>query len=176
MVTKNTIAKLRKKAGEEFIPIGEQLRAEGMNDVTILIAFENYKKAKTNQFYNRQERNLPMHVAGTLQRILYDGPPDSDAETILIKMLQQNSIPYEFQYKIGTYRVDFLIDGIIVLECDGPQHIIQRQEDQRRDKYFEGLGYYVLRISWDLLSQIPDIFIEELRSLIPELKKPGSGM
>jgi len=71
---------------------------------------------------------------------------DSKAEVIFYEFLIESGIPFKFQYKIGPYKVDYLIDGSLVVELDGPHHNRQKEYDEKRDKYIEKMGYTVLRI------------------------------
>ena len=58
--------------------------------------------------------------------------------------LHDADLSFQFQYKIGPFRVDFLIDGWLVFELDGPLHILNPQYDERRKQYIESKGYTVL--------------------------------
>jgi very-short-patch-repair endonuclease len=53
------------------------------------------------------------------------------------------------QHPIGPYIADFCCtEAKLVVELDGGQHAVQRQEDQKRTEYIESQGYRVLRF-WD---------------------------
>jgi len=144
------------------------MRAEGMRDHEILRAFEGYRRDTTRAFYRRKRaEGTQIDFKGVVTRIV-DIHEDSRSELILYEMLKSANIPFEFQYKIGHYRVDYLIDGRIVLECDGPQHGNRREKDRKRDQYLERLGYDVIRLSWSLIAQIPDVLISEIKALIME--------
>lgn len=152
-----TVKKLRRKARDEFLPTAEQMRKEGMCDHDILVSFDNYRKVKRKQFYQK---------ARIVNFIKEPQNADSTAEVIFYNMLQEHGVPFDFQYKIGKYRVDYLINKMIVFEGDGPHHEYQREYDKKRDLYLTGLGYEVIRMSWGLISQIPELVINELKDKI----------
>ncbi|BDI22389.1 type IV toxin-antitoxin system AbiEi family antitoxin domain-containing protein [Herbiconiux sp. L3-i23] len=54
------------------------------------------------------------------------------------------------QVPIGPYRVDLLVDGRLVIECDGRQHGTEAQfaSDRARDAFFVAAGYTVLRFTY----------------------------
>lgn len=69
-------------------------------------------------------------------------------EQIWYDIFKENNISFEEQVPIGKYQADFII-GKFDIETDGLQHrTIKRhiKHDLERDKYFESLGYTVLRI------------------------------
>ena len=74
-------------------------------------------------------------------------------EVILWSRLRRSQLGFKFrrQHSIGKYIVDFYcpIKNLIV-EVDGGQHdeLGQRRYDENRTKYFESLGFKVLRF-WD---------------------------
>ena len=53
------------------------------------------------------------------------------------------------QYPIGLYIADFCCtEAKLLVELDGGQHALRKQEDQKRTEYIESQGYRVLRF-WD---------------------------
>lgn len=63
-------------------------------------------------------------------------------------ILKENNIEFQEQVSIGKYQADFII-GNFDLEIDGCQHRTKKKQvfkDKERDKYFESLGYLVLRV------------------------------
>ena len=99
----------------------------------------------------------------------------TDAERLLWSKLrdrQVNGIKFRRQYSIGTFIADFVsLDFRLVIEVDGGQHNEPANiiEDQQRTKFFEGVGYKVLRF-WnnDVLQNIDGVIfkIKELISSI----------
>jgi len=170
-ITKKTIIKLRREAANAFIHIGEDMRRDGKPDREIIGAFQKYQDVKMDQFYKRLRRDSRrLDMDATLARMQAEESKGSKIEMVMYDMLSSAGIPFEFQYKIGPYRVDYLLDGVVVFECDGKQHADQRGYDKRRDRYLEGLGYHVVRMSWDLIAQVPDVVISELKSLSKEIR------
>jgi very-short-patch-repair endonuclease len=50
------------------------------------------------------------------------------------------------QHAIGNYIPDFVcIKKKLIIELDGSQHLEQEEYDEERTKYFESLGYKVIR-------------------------------
>ena len=77
------------------------------------------------------------------------------------------------QITIGNYRVDFLVDGtMIVVECDGyDQHKTKEQmsSDYKRERYLIAHGYTVIRFTGSEINGDPDGCAGELLELIQKL-------
>ena len=73
---------------------------------------------------------------------------DSSAERIFLEMMRDERIPVRFHSKIGPYTVDYLVNGILVVELDGPRHARKKQieKDEIRNRYLLRMGYKVLRV------------------------------
>ncbi len=57
-----------------------------------------------------------------------------------------NGINFRRQHAIGNYIPDFVsIKKKLIIELDGSQHLDQAEYDAERSKYFESLGYTVIR-------------------------------
>ena len=73
----------------------------------------------------------------------------TDAERLLWRRLrakQLGGLKFRRQEPIGGYIVDFVcLEKRVVIELDGSQHSMQRQEDQARDEWFNEQGFRVLR-------------------------------
>jgi very-short-patch-repair endonuclease len=71
----------------------------------------------------------------------------TNAETLLWKHLrskQLEGLKFRRQQPIGNYVVDFVcFEKRILIELDGGQH--RKDNDNRRDKWFEKQGFKVLR-------------------------------
>jgi len=87
---------------------------------------------------------------------------DSKAEGVVYFMLEDAGIDFEFQKKIGPYRVDYLINQTLILEIDGPHHKNQREYDQKRDEYLTQMGYEVVRVPIWLMASSGKAIIEGL--------------
>ncbi|MEP7135347.1 MAG: endonuclease domain-containing protein [Chloroflexota bacterium] len=59
---------------------------------------------------------------------------------------QLNGVNFRRQHAIGKYIPDFCaIKEKLIIELDGSQHLEQEEYDDERTKYFESLGYRVIR-------------------------------
>jgi len=70
--------------------------------------------------------------------------------------LVSDGVRLDFQVEEGQYRVDFLVNQWLVVEIDGAAYHSSpeaKMRDARRDRYFEGLGYSVLRIPAKIIFQ-----------------------
>jgi very-short-patch-repair endonuclease len=63
-----------------------------------------------------------------------------------LKDRQVNGVKFRRQHAIGNYIPDFCaIKEKLIIELDGSQHLEQEEYDNERTKYFESLGYKVIR-------------------------------
>ncbi|HCJ49772.1 MAG TPA: hypothetical protein DHW40_10665 [Microbacterium sp.] len=82
-------------------------------------------------------------------RRLIDASAESGPETLMRLILRQLGLRYETQVPIdGVGRVDFLVEGWLIIECDSKAHhegwTMQRR-DRRRDLAAAQRGYVTLR-------------------------------
>ena len=159
--TNQITQKLRFEFADKFMPIAESLRKEGQSDYEIVKCFNDYMKQETFRFYRK--KHFPGNIKDSIKRVL-EKDADSKIELIYCGIFYREMIPFEFQYKIGKFRADFLIDKWLVFEIDGPQH--DKNYDGRRDKYMRNLGYEVFRVPAWLASTSHDAVIEEIKELI----------
>ncbi len=163
---------LHNKAIENVKPFVEGLARSGMGSKDIATQVKKYVKSKVEEFYYQQEfesSKISNVLSDVLPELKKNETADSKAEYIFHIILEKNNIPFQFQFKIGPYRVDFLIAGSLIFEGDGPHHKHQREYDEKRDKYLEKMGYKVIRMPWDLVAQIQDDMIIEIKKLIKEM-------
>ena len=170
---KEIILKLHRKVARDFMPIGEALRAEGKDDHDILITFNNHVNGKIKQYYTQKSNNK--YIGITISGIPTIINPDSKAEAIFGDVLTKHKIPYEFQYKIGPYRADYLVSDFLVVEIDGPIHWTdeQKEHDIERDKYIKKMGYKILRLPIWLIAMSQKAIMEEINDLINSRKEKG---
>lgn len=85
-------------------------------------------------------------IAKTLRKRL------TDTEQVLWKYLRANQmegLKFRRQEPIGNYIVDFICyEKRIIIEVDGGQHSVNKEKDNKRDKWFKEQGFKVLRF-WD---------------------------
>lgn len=79
---------------------------------------------------------------------------ETQGEAEVRKFLRGSRIRFQQETEVVPgIRVDFLIEGLLVVEVDGPHHIqrAKRERDQRRDAQLKAAGYSVHRIpTWKL--------------------------
>jgi very-short-patch-repair endonuclease len=82
-------------------------------------------------------------------RRLIDARAESGPETLMRLLLRGLGIPFEVQVDIpGVGRVDFLVDGWLIVECDSQEFHSsweQQRKDKRRDQAAAALGYATYR-------------------------------
>lgn len=99
-----------------------------------------------------------------------DGIAESGSETFMRLLLRQLGVRYETQVSIpGVGRVDFVVDGWLIIECDSKAHHEgweKQREDRRRDLAAAALGFTTLRpLAEDLFSHT-DIVLAAVRGLL----------
>lgn len=103
-------------------------------------------------------------------RRMCDGLPESGPESLLRWMLRKLGCRYELQVIIrGVGRVDFLVDGWLIVECDSAAHHSgwdERRRDLRRDQAAAALGYATYRPIAEDIMWNPDIVWTALGGLI----------
>lgn len=75
----------------------------------------------------------------------------------------------DFQVTEGRYRADFLANRWLVIEVDGAAYHSSAEaiaRDKARDKYFEGLGYSVLRLPAKLVFDSPRLAIQRVQNAL----------
>lgn len=120
--------------------------------------------------HGRQGRPGIGNLRTLLQRWSLDTePPESVLEAKMLSLCFTHSLPeFEFQAKIGDYRVDFLWrNERVIAECDGfAYHGSTREQfenDRKRDAYLQSLGYTVWRFSFRQIVDTPDVVGRHLR-------------
>lgn len=82
-------------------------------------------------------------------RRLLDGRAESGAESLMRLVLRQLGCDFEVQVSIrGVGRVDFVVDGWLIIECDSQAHHSdweQRKADLRRDQTAAAMGFVTYR-------------------------------
>lgn len=103
-------------------------------------------------------------------RGLVDDRAESGSETLVRLMLRALGRRPDLQVVIrGVGRVDLVVDGWLVIECDSKAFHSswdQQREDRRRDQALAALGYAVYRpIAEDILYH-PDVVVAALKGLL----------
>lgn len=83
------------------------------------------------------------------------------AEHKLWSRIRNNQLGVNFrrQHAIGNYIPDFCSPKAkLIIELDGSQHLDQHEYDEKRTKYFESLGYKVIRFwNHDVMKDIDSV-------------------
>lgn len=155
--------RLHTKTLEGFLPVIEEMAKQGKTQEEIVAFYQSHLKAKTSQFYSKKDE--PESIGNVFKRVLDKGKDDADskAEKQFYNMLVSAGIPFQFQYKIGPYRADYLLFGYLVVELDGPHH--NQERDGKRDSYLRKMGYRVLRIPLLVLITCPEAVIDEIKAI-----------
>jgi very-short-patch-repair endonuclease len=85
----------------------------------------------------------------------------------------QLGVTFRRQHAIGNFIPDFVcIEKKLILELDGSQHLEQVEYDSERTKYFETLGYKVIRF-WnnDVMKNIDSVLTVVLNTVNEELSR-----
>ena len=107
----------------------------------------------------RKKRSNPntMHTAGMLRK------ESTPAEQKLWSRIRNDQLGVTFrrQHAVGIYIPDFCSPRAkLIIELDGSQHLDQQEYDQKRTKYFESVGYKVIRF-WnnDVMNKIEEVLL-----------------
>lgn len=110
-------------------------------------------------------------------RRLLDARAESGPETFVRLMLRALGCSFEPQARVdGVGRVDFLVDGWLIVECDSHAHHGERaaqRNDRRRDLEAATRGYVVLRLLAEDIMWRPDAVSAALRGVV--IRGPRTG-
>ena len=77
----------------------------------------------------------------------------TEAESTLWRHLRRRQLRghrFRRQQPIGPYFADFIcLQGRLIVELDGSQHLDNPEHDQRRDRYLKSQGFQVIRFTND---------------------------
>jgi len=107
----------------------------------------------------------------------------TETEKVLWQRLSRRQIEgfkFRRQQPIGQYVPDFVnFKKKLIIELDGGQHKIQKDEDKKRDDWFEERGFKVLRFwnndVFENLEGILEVVREKLLSPSPNPSHQGRG-
>ena len=112
-------------------------------------------------------KRIPPTLRSFAQR-LRGGQADAEQKLWMrIRDHQLKGWKFRRQHPIGGYIVDYCcLEGMLIIELDGGQHLKQQESDSERTTYLTGVGFQVLRF-WndDVLMKTDDVLEEILRSL-----------
>ncbi len=105
------------------------------------------------------------------QRLLDRSDPSAESilESLMRVGLEDAGLSPEAQVPIGSFRVDFVLQGWLVIECDGSEHHAGPavfESDRRRDATLSASGYRVLRFSYrQIVDGWPDV-LQTIRAVL----------
>ena len=103
-------------------------------------------------------------------RPLVDGRAEAGSETLARLMLRVFGKRIELQKEIeGVGRVDLLIDGWLVVECDSRAHHegwSMQESDRERDLALAARGYATIRPTAKLIFNRPEVLVAAVRGLL----------
>lgn len=103
-------------------------------------------------------------------RPLVDGRSESGPESLMRLLLRPFGLQVELQVRIdGVGRVDLVVDGWLIIECDSEAHHSgwsARRRDSRRDLAAAALGYTTLRPIAEDIMHHPDVVATAVRGLV----------
>lgn len=103
-------------------------------------------------------------------RALLDPSAESGAETLLRLILRALGCRFETQVVVaGVGRVDFLVEGWLIIECDSEAHHADwatLKRDKRRDLAAAAQGYTTVRPIAEDIFHHRDVLAEQLRAVL----------
>ncbi len=101
---------------------------------------------------------------------LLDRRSESGSETMMRLLLRALGVTLELQVVIvGVGRVDFLVDGWLIIECDSEAHHAgwdAQRRDRRRDLAAAALGYTTIRPIAEDIMHDPERVLRAVRGLL----------
>lgn len=136
--------------------------AVAMIDAALHGAREHRRAPLTEHETTKLRESLSLRQATILDRC--SAKSESFLESIVRQRLHDAGLHPEEQVTVGSYRVDFLLDGWLVIECDGRAHSEAERfaGDRVRDAYMAERGLRVLRFTY---RQIMDDWLAVLRAI-----------
>ena len=93
----------------------------------------------------------------------------TEAEKIIWYFLRSENLGFKFrrQQPIGKYIVDFVcLEKRLIIELDGGQHDISRQQDAERDNWLKHEGFNLLRFWNNEVLENREAVIEKIKSFL----------
>lgn len=97
-----------------------------------------------------------------------DAQSESGTETIIRLRLRARGIDLRSQVDIpGLGRVDFLVGDRLIIEADSREHHLPKyQADRTRDRVATGLGFLVIRLTYEDVIYRWDVVLADILSVI----------
>jgi very-short-patch-repair endonuclease len=103
----------------------------------------------------------------------------TDAERLIWSHLRRRQVggfKFRRQHQLGLYICDFAsLDGRVIVELDGSQHLEQSAYDERRDHFLRSAGYRVLRFwNGDVMTRPADVVDTIYEALVAQMTPPSA--
>lgn len=106
-----------------------------------------------------------------------NGAAESGPESLVRLMVRRLGCRVELQVTFtGIGRVDLVVDGWLVIECDSEEHHggwAAQKRDRRRDQALAALGYVVYRPTAEDIMWHPELVVAALKGLLRAPRRPG---
>lgn len=152
---------------DNLMVVAGEMRSGGASKSDIQRMVQNHIRLKVDNFYNKPKEMES--VGGFIRKSLQElsgTKADSKAESIFYDLMTKSGIKFQFQYKIGPYRADYLVGDSLVVELDGPLHRNRKEYDDQRDAYMVKKGYHIMRLPLELIAMDSRAVIEGIKELM----------
>ncbi|WP_240658816.1 type IV toxin-antitoxin system AbiEi family antitoxin domain-containing protein [Microbacterium sp. CPCC 204701] len=109
---------------------------------------------------------------------LVDGVAESGPESLMRLILRQLGLTFRAQVDVPEVgRVDFLVGGWLIIECDSKAHHEgweKQQRDRRRDLAAAALGFTTLRPLAEDIMYRPDLVVRAVRGLVSARRRSST--
>ena len=101
----------------------------------------------------------------------------TETERLLWSRLRRRQVggfKFRRQHQVGLYICDFAsLDGRVIVELDGSQHLTQTAYDARRDRFLTSAGFRVLRFwNGDVMATPNDVLDTIYHALQAQMTPP----
>lgn len=148
--------------------VGQLVRCLPEREVIATLDSLLHRRIVDEPFLREVFRALPARYRRIVDRL--DARAESGTESLLRLLLVELGIPFEVQVRIaGVGRVDFMIGGFLIIECDSKAHHEgweKQRSDRRRDMKAAARGYCTLRILAEDMFHHPEAVREALLGLM----------
>jgi very-short-patch-repair endonuclease len=128
--------------------LAQAVRCQGPREAVATLDSALHRRAIDEEALARVFARLPRRFR-TLRELL-DARSESGAESLMRLILRTLGCQVDVKVKIGSVgRVDFVVDGWLIVECDSEEHHSgwqAQKRDRRRDLAAARLGYTTVRV------------------------------
>jgi len=126
----------------------------------------------TNAVRPRRKTRSPARAVLQIDRareLRQTGTESEQAAWHLLRGLRFKGFKFRRQHPLGQYIADFCCpQRRLIVELDGSVHgqPSQAKKDARRDAHLKNMGYTVLRLSNGIVLQAPELFVDEVLTVV----------